>query len=98
MKAEWIELNSIEDVARAKVERWDIESSEGGAYRPWDGCGWHCNITYRGRPKQPNTVTVKLLGWFDGSALAWRDERYPPPYDWGWLRVPSEDKTIEVEP
>jgi hypothetical protein len=93
---EWTRLNSIEDVAIAKRNGWDIESSEGGAYRPWDGCGWHCNITYRARPKKPKTVTVRLLGWYSGMDLIHRVEG--AAVNRHWLRVPGEDKVVEVEP
>ena len=38
---------------------------------------------------------VRLLGWFNGSTLLRRVEGYSEPTH--WRRVPSEDKTIEVE-
>lgn len=66
-----------------------------GGYRPdhWSWCHPVDQYEIRDKPR-----TVKLLAWLrtDGF-LTWRTtERHLPPSR-DWRRVPSEDKTVEVE-
>jgi hypothetical protein len=95
MSNEWIDLRTIEDVARAKVEGWDIEARTFyDGWVVWLGGDWSKSAKYRGRPAQPKTYKVKLLGVFTGNVLAWYSESASFPAN--WKRVPSEDKEIEV--
>lgn len=50
---------------------------------------------YRKKPEAKRTRQVKMLGWFDGTALYWKEEDACEIV--GWSRVPKEDKIIEVE-
>ncbi len=54
---------------------------------------WDWNSTDYRIAKQKKTV--KLNAWFDGIDLFWRSSDISG--DSSWKRVPSEDKTIEVE-
>ena len=54
---------------------------------------WNFSIAeYRIKPAEPKKV--KMLCWFDGGVLVWRDSRLPVPGN--WIRIPSEDKEIEI--
>ena len=104
MSTEWIELNGIEDVARAKVEKWDIEhmlyhDTNPPTWVRWEGRSWFATWQFRGRPKQPKTSTVKVEGWLtEMGTLVHIVGYHTLPRDLsGWRRVPSEDKTVEVE-
>jgi len=91
---EWLNLPEMEDVARAKVEGWEIEYRY-DVWIPWGGKGWSSMCVYRGRPKQPKTTRkVKLLAWFDGDQLSWLRDGAEPTL--GSNRVPGEDKTVWV--
>jgi hypothetical protein len=50
--------------------------------------------TFRYRIKPAEPKKVKMLCWFDGGVLVWRDSRLPVPGN--WIRIPSEDKEIEI--
>ena len=58
---EWIGLPTIEDVARAKVEWWEIEMRHSAReWEPWHRASWQVDIAYRGRPAQPKTKTIHM--------------------------------------
>ena len=94
---EWHDLPTMQDVARAQYEGWEIEvfSEFYKTWVPWNGENWSVGATYHGRPKQPKKRKIKLLAWYNGS-LNWYSEDDVLPSD-DWYRVPSEDKTVEVE-
>ena len=108
MNTEWKILPTIKAVAKAKSKKGEIEVDIAGEdvsnfdWKPWNGVTWGESLSYRGRkripktitPKPPETITIKLLAWYDGESLAWyhKDLYAPAPQD--WLRVPDEDKTI----
>jgi hypothetical protein len=94
MSSEWKPLEDITDVGWAQANGWEIEERWGNDWIMWMGKGWNDVTKYRGRPASKK-VTVKLLGWFDGCQLAWLKEGAEPTL--GSRRVPSEDKTVEVE-
>lgn len=58
----WLDLPEMEDVARAKVEGWEIEYRTHDAFMwcEWERKGWRDNNMYRGRPKQPKTKAITL--------------------------------------
>jgi hypothetical protein len=91
MSDEWIDLNDIEDVARAKVEGWEIESRshETSEWRKWNGTYWGAGYLFRGRPKQPQEMVIPC--YFTGNGLTWSLVALPE-----WVRVPELDKTIKV--
>lgn len=57
---EWLDLATMEDVVRAKVEGWEIEVDIGPCWEGWTGKAWLEYMSYRGRPKQPKTKTITL--------------------------------------
>ena len=58
---------------------------------PNPGWNWH-EIEYR--IAVPKTKKVKLLAWFDGTYLVYREARSSPAGQ--WKRIPAEDKIVEV--
>jgi hypothetical protein len=98
MNNEWIELNSIEDVARAKVEGWDIEvQTDAGndkycPWKLWGGAHWFQGHLYRGRPRQ-QPVVYECYD-IDGK-LYW----FKPPINMpaSWTHIPQFDKIVEAE-
>ena len=97
MSVEWQALPNLRAVSNAQHGEWEIEGRRPGQhFLPWEGEMWRSQDEYHGRPKQPKTKTVKLLGWItDFGCLALYKDGLPMPN--GWLRVPAEDKTVEVE-
>jgi hypothetical protein len=93
--SEWIELNGIEDVARAKVEGWEIEvQTDAGndkycPWKLWSGAHWNAGYLFRGRPKQPQEMVIPCF--FTGNGLTW--SLVSPPE---WLRIPELDKKVKV--
>jgi hypothetical protein len=94
MSDEWIDLNDIEDVARAKVEGWEIESRshETSEWRKWNGTYWGAGYLFRGRPKQPQEVIYECYD-VDGRLEWWHPKRNVAK---PWPRHPELDKTIKV--
>jgi hypothetical protein len=94
---EWKDLPDMWSVALAQADGWEIEvhNPTYACWNEWEGTRWSGSAVYRGRPKQPKTRTVKLLGWLtaSGQLTHWRDSVVMPE----WKRVPAEDKVIEVE-
>jgi hypothetical protein len=95
MSNEWTDLTDMASVATAQSKGWEIEEFYMGDWILWMQRGWTIGTKYHGRPVQPKKVTVKLLGWFDGEQLFWLRQGAEP--QWPSKRVPSEDKTVEVE-
>jgi len=97
MSNEWQDLPNLAAVCAVQADRWYIEVKESdGTWIPWLGNVWSASWDYRGRPRPPKIKKVKLLGWItDFGCLALYREGPEMPN--GWCRVPSEDKTVEVE-
>ena len=91
---EWIELTDLQSVAKAQADGWEIEFKSGKEWTLWTGKGWYADQRYRARPRQPVTRKVKMLCYFAGLQIMWRSEDCQVPKS--WVRVPAEDKTIEV--
>lgn len=95
MTTEWIELPDLQAVAIAQSKDWEIEVDTGPHWEEWKGAAWMNYMNYRGRPRQPKMRTVKMQCWIDDSGeLRWVREWWSPNHD--WIRVPAEDKTIEI--
>jgi len=93
---EWRDLPSLLCVAKAQADGWEIEWADKSypIHHPWNGNRWDTSLSFRGRPRQPKMKKVKMLCWINSKAeLVWRDERWPMDSS---IRVPSEDKEIEV--
>lgn len=98
---EWKDLPDLQWVATAQAEGWAIEFRDGSIceWFTWSGRFWNESAEFRGRPKQPKTKQVKILGWLtDRGTLVRIDEMRFSQLDFsGWRRAPSEDTVIEVE-
>ena len=96
MTTEWTDLPDLQAVAKAQADGWEIEhyNHPGDYWNVWPQRGWNIQGKYRARPRQPKMKKVKMLCWFDGFGLFWRKESMN--YDKHWIRVPAEDKVIEV--
>lgn len=95
---EWLELQTLADVAKAQVAGWDIEVTEDGVYwHKWIGESWKSGWIYRGRPAQPKKIDVISECWRDpqNGALIWRRPNQTP---FGlWKRFPTCDACGEAE-
>ena len=58
------------------------------------GSMWDKRIQYRARPAQPKMKKLRMLCYTYLIYLIWRSEVWLVPGN--WIRVPSEDKEIEV--
>jgi len=89
----------VQAVAQAQADGWEIEVNSTGkaGWIPWNKNAWMNYMEYRGRPKQPKTMLIKMLGWLtDLDGLRWFEEGAVVSAG-EWKRVPAEDKVIEVE-
>ena len=98
MSNEWRELKTLQDVAAAQAAGDEVEYLMGNSWQLWGGSFWSSLGAFRARPRQPKMKKVKLLCWLnpDTGILFWRKENHATMADSHWLRVPSEDKEIEV--
>ena len=95
MSNEWRELKTLQEIAEAQKNGDEIECrDDGGRWTPWAGEYWHTSWKFRARPRQPKMKQVKLLCYFDEFELRWRKEDGIVSVN--WVRVPAEDKTIEI--
>ena len=96
MNEEWKDLLTMQDVACAQADGWEIERlvPRGYGWQQWDGLGWHAEWQFRARPRQPAMKKVKFECFSVHGQLVWRDESLSVLDH--WIRVPSEDKEIEV--
>ncbi len=95
MTAEWKEVTDPEELFKLKLEGWEIQVRNAGAWLKWGATSWSQSFKFRARPQQPNMKKVKMLAYFDGVLLVWRNADYNLT-DGRWVRVPAEDKEIEV--
>lgn len=104
MNSEWKDLPNMEDVARAKVEGWEIEHAPGAnktMWSPWSGLTWHSDRPFRGRPKQPKTKTITLRKalFLSGPVGYWTtdcDEKYTKSsYFIKWIGEPYDVEVPE---
>ena len=72
---EWKDLPTIESVAMAKGEGWEIEhgTSRTGPWVAWNSEFWNVHYCYRGRPRQPKMVGIDLLRAVFQAGAASRD-------------------------
>jgi hypothetical protein len=101
MKTEWMDLTNIEDVARAKVEGWEIEIDTGPYWEAWTGKAWMEYMSYRGRPAQPKTkiITLRKALFLSGPIGYWTtecDEKYSEAsYFIKWIGEPYDVEVPE---
>lgn len=97
MSNEWKPLPTMEDVAKAKADGWDIYHCDAsGAWFKWMGFAWQSDWEFRGRKPLPAMKKVKLEAWLDSRPELRLIQEGFIPLSTGWIRVPSEDKMIEV--
>lgn len=96
MSIEWKACTDPEELFRLKREEWEIEvrAHKTYAWCTWAGSAWDSDWLFRCRTAQPKTKTVKFECFIIDGKLCWQDERLSKLAD--WVRVPSEDKTMEV--
>ena len=94
MTNEWTDLPTLQDVAKAQADGWEIECTGETLWIPWDGTVWRNFMKYRARPRQPKLRKVKMLAYLDTNAeLRWRGD---PAASAQWIRIPAQDIEIEV--
>ena len=61
-ETEYIDLPTLQDVAKAHAEGWEIEfaNSSSQIFSTWSGLAWHADRQFRGRPRQPKMKEVKM--------------------------------------
>jgi hypothetical protein len=98
MTTDWKDLPTMQDVACAQADGWEVEARISARpedkFEQWSGIWWEASYVFRGRPRQPAMNKVKFKCFSVNGQLGWRDESLSAP-DY-WVRVPSEDKTVEV--
>ncbi len=94
--SEWKELKTLQDLAAAQAAGEEIEVRLArSVWERWAGVVWNSAMNYRSRPAKPKTKKVKLQAWFNGTDLFWKAELVGLIPS-NWVRVPAEDKEIEV--
>ncbi len=93
-ETEYIDLPTLQDVAKAHAEGWEIEFYHRGEYCCWDGMHWNKAYMFRGRPRQPVMKEVKMECFLIDRELRWRDEGLSILGD--WIRQPRLDLIAKV--
>ena len=94
-KTEWKDLPTLQDVANAQDDGWEIEYSiTGGEHFAWKGSLWMQENFFRGRPRQPKMKEVKMECFLIDGELHWRDENLSILGD--WIRQPHLDLIAKV--
>ena len=98
MNNEWIGLPDLQAVAKAQADGWEIEDFSSSDWSEWNHKWWQEGRKYRARPAQPKMKKVKMLCWLDGTWLQYATEEHSKVIEetLEWIRVPAEDKEIEV--
>jgi len=53
-ETEWKDLPTLQDVAKAQADNWEIQYSlKGREYFAWSESAWDSSTFFRGRPRQP---------------------------------------------
>lgn len=94
MTTEWKDLLTMQDVACAQADGWEIQFFTSNVWCSWNMNVWFDTTPFRGRSIKPKMKNVKMLCYLDTviNQLIWSSS---DPIS-GWIRVPSEDKEIEV--
>ena len=99
MTTEWTDLPTLQDVAKAQADGLEIECLpyKDCEWGRWLGCTWEHQWKYRARPRQPKMKTVKMLAYLLNGQLVWyQDNAGCPEGNRFWIRVPGEDRIIEI--
>jgi hypothetical protein len=98
MTTEWKDLPTMQDVACAQADDWDIQWATRGdqVWAVWLGELWASKYIFRGRPRQPKMKKVKILSYMHIGCgdIIFRFEAEEVANH--WIRIPSEDKIVEI--
>ncbi len=99
MSSEWRDLPTMQDVARAQIEKWEIEEFYMGDWILWMQRGWTFGTRYRGRPAQPKKTIVISECWRhpEHGGLFWRSHGNTTCKPEAYVRFPAGDITGYVE-
>ena len=95
MTTEWTDLPTLQDVAKAQADGWEIEFKSGKEWTLWTGKGWYADQRYRARPRQPKMKKVKMLCWLHENELYWLADGVVTDSKF-WIRIPAQDIEIEI--
>ena len=98
MTTEWTDLPTLQDVAKAQADGWEIEVMTWKDWCSWVAGSWDKNWKFRARPPKPKAKMTKFLGWMsEGGLLVEIDEAMcTSSRVEHYRRVPSRDFEAEV--
>jgi len=99
MTTEWTDLPTLQDVAKAQANDWEIQlyDKHDDEWIHWAGAGWFIGNKYRARPRQPKMKKVKMLAYWRSGQLVWfQDDTEYPEGSQFWIRIPAQDIEIEI--
>ena len=100
MTTEWKDLTTLQEVAQAQADGWEIEicSDDVDEWVPWIGKAWCEWKQYRGLPKQPRMKKVVSECWREEATgnLIWMKPTAPIGHS-AWQRFPAGDIEGEAE-
>ena len=96
-ETEWKDLHSLQDVAKAQSDGWEIQrlnTVKPDLWAQWSGSTWCSSDCFRGRHRQPEMKEVKMICWMINGMLYWYVEE-STEYD-HWIRQPHLDMIAKV--
>ena len=72
-ETEYIDLPTLQDVAKAHADGWEIEFANSGSqiFSTWSGLAWHADRQFRGRPRQPKMKEITQYCYLMMGELRW---------------------------
>ena len=94
----WIDLPTLQDVAKAKADEWEITycHEQSDEWDEWNGSWWDDDYVFRGRPRQPKMKEVKLLAYLGSSLLYYYREGSAHCENTNLIRQPHLDMIAKV--
>ena len=98
MTTEWKPLLTMQEVAEAQAQGWEIQTDAGTkTFALWIGESWYERWQFRGRPRQPAMKKVKIHAYLVGSYIYLvREDKVDAVSQTNWIRFPSGDLEGEV--
>jgi hypothetical protein len=94
-ETEYIDLPTLQDVAKAQSDNWEIQYSlKGREYFAWSESAWDSSTFFRGRPRQPKMKEIKMECFLVDGKLQWRSEYMSVLQS--WIRQPHLDLIVKV--
>ena len=100
MTTEWKDLPTLQDVACAQADGWEIEVQVDAGndkycpWKPWKQETWSFTYLFRARPRQPKTKKVKYECYDINGILSWLQQGRSTMIE--WIRQPHLDLEGEV--